>query len=195
MTSFTHRIPGALQISSQSITAFDTSFTFLKPSMLHRMARCLIWHTGYLNVAGVGNIASNMNWGRNTNTYSPRVGFAYQARPSTVLRGGYGRSFDIGVFGSIFGHAATQNLPVLSSQEVVATGGPLSQAFTLASGPPAPTPIPVPSNGLLPNPGYSVSSRARPNPLRLPTLDAWNLSLQQSLTSTVSLTIAYVGNR
>lgn len=152
-------------------------------------------NTGYLNVAGVGNVASNMNWGRNSNTYSPRVGFAYQARPSTVLRGGYGRSFDIGVFGSIFGHAATQNLPVLSSQEVVATGGPLSQAFTLASGPPAPAPIPVPPNGLLPNPGYSVSSRARPNPLRLPTLDAWNLSLQQSLTSTLSLTVAYVGNK
>jgi outer membrane receptor protein involved in Fe transport len=151
--------------------------------------------TGYLNVAGVGGVASNMNWGRNTNTYSPRVGFAYQIHPDTVLRGGYGRSFDIGVFGSIFGHAATQNLPVLQSQEVVATGGPLSQAFTLASGPPAPVPIAVPSNGLLSNPGYSVNSRARPNPLRLPTLDAWNLSLQQSLTPTLSLTIAYVGNK
>ncbi len=76
-----------------------------------------------------------MNWGRNTNTYSPRIGIAYQVRPNTVLRGGYGRSFDIGVFGSIFGHAATQNLPVLSSQEINATGGPLSQAFSLASGP------------------------------------------------------------
>ncbi len=152
-------------------------------------------NTGYLNVAGVGGVASNMNWGRNTNTYSPRIGVAYQIRPTTVLRAGYGRSFDIGVFGSIFGHAATQNLPVLSSQQVIATGGPLSQAFSLASGPPAPVPIAVPSNGLLPNPGYSVNSRARPNPLRLPTLDAWNLSLQQSLTPTLSLTIAYVGNK
>ena len=152
-------------------------------------------NTGYLNVAGVGGVASNMNWGRNTNTYSPRIGIAYQVRPNTVLRGGYGRSFDIGVFGSIFGHAATQNLPVLSSQEINATGGPLSQAFSLASGPPAPAPIPVPSSGLLPNPGYAVNSRARPNPLLLPTLDAWNVSLQQSFTPTLSLTIAYVGNK
>ena len=151
--------------------------------------------TGYLNVAGIGGVASNMNWGRNTNTYSPRIGVAYQIYPTTVIRGGYGRSFDIGVFGSIFGHAATQNLPVLSNQEITATGGYLSSAFTLDQGPPAPTPTPVPSNGLLPNPGYAVNSRARPNPLRLPTLDAWNVSVQQSLTPTLSLTIAYVGNK
>jgi hypothetical protein len=151
--------------------------------------------TGYLNVAGVGGVASNMNWGRDTKTWSPRIGVAYQMRPTTVIRGGYGRSFDIGVFGSIFGHAATQNLPVLSNQEIVATGSYLNSAFTLASGPPAPTPIAVPTNGLLPNPGYAVNSRARPNPLRLPSLDAWNLSLQQSLTPTLSLTVAYVGNK
>lgn len=151
--------------------------------------------TGYLNVAGVGGVASNMNWGRDTKTYSPRIGVAYQIRPTTVIRGGYGRSFDIGVFGSVFGHAATQNLPVLSSQEIVASGSYLNSAFNLAAGPPAPTPVVVPSNGLLPNPGYAVNSRARPNPLRLPSLDAWNVSLQQSLTPTLSLTMAYVGNK
>jgi outer membrane receptor protein involved in Fe transport len=152
-------------------------------------------NTGFLNVAGVGTVASNMNWGRDSNTYSPRVGFAYQWRPETVIRGGYGRSFDIGVFGSIFGHAATQNLPVLSSQELNPTGGALSSVFSLAQGPPAPTPIPVPASGLLPNPGYAVNSRSRPNSLRLPSLDAWNLALQQSLTPTLSLTVAYVGNK
>lgn len=151
--------------------------------------------TGYLNVAETGSVASNMNWSRLKNTYNPRIGLAYQVQPTTVIRAGYGRSFDIGVFGSIFGHAATQNLPILSSQQVTAIGGITSSAFTLAQGPPAPAPIAVPANGLLPSPGYAVSSRARPNPLRLPTLDAWNLSVQQSLTPTLSLTIAYVGNK
>jgi outer membrane receptor protein involved in Fe transport len=152
-------------------------------------------NTGFLNVAGVGGVASNMNWGRQDNTYSPRIGIAYQIHPDTVIRAGYGRSFDIGVFGSIFGHAATQNLPVLSSQQISPTTGTLGSVFNLAQGPPTPTPIAVPSNGLLPNPGSAVNSRARPNPLRLPTLDAWNASLQQSLTPTLSLTIAYVGNK
>jgi outer membrane receptor protein involved in Fe transport len=151
--------------------------------------------TGYLYVAGIGGVGSNMNWQRTTNAWSPRIGLAYQVRPETVIRAGYGRSFDIGVFGSIFGHAATQNLPVLSSQQVTQTGGANSAAFTLAQGPPAPTPTVVPANGLLPNPGALVNSRARPTPLRLPTLDAWNASIQQSLTPTLSFTIAYVGNK
>ena len=59
----------------------------------------------------------------------------------------------------------------------------------------APAVIPVPSNGLLPNPGANVKSIARPNPLRLPTIDAWNLSIQRSITPTLSITMAYVGNK
>ncbi len=149
--------------------------------------------TGFLQVAGYGNIGSNMNYGLPRNTYNPRIGVAYQATPQTVIRAGYGRSFDIGVFGSIFGHAATQNLPVLQNQQI--TSGGTGSAFDLAVGPPQATPIVVPDNGLLPNPGSLVGSRARPTPLRLPTLDAWNLSVQQSLSPTLSMTIAYVGNK
>ena len=155
--------------------------------------------TGYLQVAGIGGVGSNMNQQRPSNTYAPRIGVAYQVRPNTVIRTGYGRSFDIGVFGSIFGHAATQNLPVLENQSLTAAGGDTptdtTPAFNLAVGP-APATFPtVPSNGLLPNPGNLVTSRTRPTTLRLPTIDAWNLSLQQSFTPTTSLTIAYVGNK
>ncbi|HTY83112.1 MAG TPA: TonB-dependent receptor [Silvibacterium sp.] len=155
---------------------------------------------GYLRVAEVGGISNNMNWSRATNAWNPRVGLAYQANPKMVIRAGYGRSFDLGVFGSIFGHVVTQNLPVLASQNIAATGGPRSYAFNLADGPVAcdvssGCEIAVPSNGLAPAPGYAVSPKARPNSLRLPTLDAWNASLQQSLTPTMSFTIAYVGNK
>jgi len=41
---------------------------------------------------------------------------AYQWMEKTVIRAGYGRSFDIGTFGSLFGHTVTQNLPVLLTQ-------------------------------------------------------------------------------
>jgi hypothetical protein len=40
-----------------------------------------------------------------------------------------------------------------------------------------------------------VSPKARPDPLRLPVLDAWNLSIQRSITPTLSVTAAYVGNK
>lgn len=151
--------------------------------------------TGYLQVAGYGNIGSNMNWDPTFKAISPRIGLAYQLNPKTVIRAGYGRSFDLGVFGSIFGHTATQNLPILTHQSIVQPSGNQSFAFSLAQGPGLPPVIPVPSNGLLPNPGASVKSIARPNPLRLPTIDAWNLSIQRSITPTLSVTMAYVGNK
>jgi hypothetical protein len=126
-----------------------------------------------------------------------------------VIRSGYGRSFDIGVFGSIFGHTVTQNLPVLATQSLnspTGTGyafclGPTTTGCTQpgdepgVGGPVAYAFPTVPSNGLLPNPGSQVTTKARPDPLRLPTLDAWNLSIQHAITPTLSFTMAYVGNK
>ena len=45
-----------------------------------------------------GNVENKINW-------APRLGASYQINEKTVIRAGYGRSYDIGVFGSIFGHA------------------------------------------------------------------------------------------
>ncbi|HLH37354.1 MAG TPA: TonB-dependent receptor [Alloacidobacterium sp.] len=149
---------------------------------------------GFLRVAGYGNIGTNMNWSLPSNAWNPRIGIAYQLDPKTVIRAGYGRSFDIGVFGSIFGHNVTQNIPVLANQ-AINSPTTTSYAFNLATGP-APYVFPaVPADGLLPSPGYAVNVKARPNGLRLPTLDAWNLSIQRSLTPTLSVTLAYVGNK
>jgi hypothetical protein len=150
---------------------------------------------GFIRVADVGGVGSNMNWDIAWKALAPRIGIAYQLDPKTVIRSGYGRSFDLGVFGSIFGHTVTQNLPVLANQSINATGGNKSAAFALAQGPAA-YPFPaIPSSGLLPNPGYLVTTGARPSPIRLPTIDAWNLSIQRSLTPTLSVTLAYVGNK
>ncbi len=150
---------------------------------------------GYLHVAGIGGIGSNLGWSINKwKQFAPRLGLTYQFNPKTVIRAGYGRSFDTGVFGSIFGHTVTQNIPVLANQQINSPT-PTGEAFTLAVGPTPYTPIPVPANGLLPNPGTQVSSSARSNPLHFPTIDAWNLSVQRAITPTMSLTVAYVGNK
>jgi len=85
---------------------------------------------------------------------------------------------------------------VLANQSVNNNStGTTSAAFALSAGPPPNVFPTVPSNGLLPAPNYNVSVKARPNPIRLPTIDAWNLSIQQSITPTLSLTMAYVGNK
>ena len=50
-----------------------------------------------------------------------------------MLRAGYGRSYDIGVFGSLFGHSVTQNLPVLAVQQLQAPSN-FDRVFTLVEG-------------------------------------------------------------
>ena len=93
--------------------------------------------TGQIQVGGVGdiNLAGNVE---NTVNWAPRVGAAYQINEKTVIRAGYGRSYDIGVFGSTFGHAVTQNLPVLSFQNINPPNN-YDAVFNLAPGPPPPT--------------------------------------------------------
>ncbi|MFB3905522.1 MAG: TonB-dependent receptor domain-containing protein [Acidobacteriota bacterium] len=148
--------------------------------------------TGEIMVAGVGdidlagNVENSLNW-------APRLGIAYQATDSTVIRAGYGRSYDIGVFGSLFGHSVTQNLPVLSAQELDAPNN-FESVFTLAQGPPAPVFPAVPPNGRFPLPP-GVFAFALPDKQRLPTVDAYNLMVQHQLNPSLSIEAGYVGNK
>jgi outer membrane receptor protein involved in Fe transport len=148
--------------------------------------------TGEILVAGVGGIGLNGNV-ENTLNWAPRLGATYQLTEKTVLRAGFGRSYDIGVFGSLFGHAVTQNLPVLSNQSINAPNN-FDAVFNLAQGPPAPVFPDVPSNGRFPLPNGS-GARALRLKQQLPTADAWNATVQHQLTDTLSVEAAYVGNR
>jgi Carboxypeptidase regulatory-like domain/TonB dependent receptor len=158
---------------------------------------------GAIRVAGFGNIGLNGNINNTLKAFAPRIGFAYQFDPKTVVRMGYGRSFDIGVFGSNFGHVVTQNLPVLANQTISDSSNNAlatdhrSAVFTLAAGPPALTPVTVPASGLLPlqGPQGIVDPRIRPTTQRLPTIDAWNATIQRQITPTMSLEVAYIGNK
>ena len=143
-------------------------------------------------VAGVGDVPLNGGI-ENAFNWAPRVGATYQLNERTVIRGGYGRSYDIGVFGSLFGHTVTQNLPVLSAQDL---SGPNSfdAVFNLAQGPPAAS-FPAPgSNGQLPLPS-GIFARVLPDKQRLPAVDAYNITVQRELRSMTSVEAAYVGNR
>jgi Carboxypeptidase regulatory-like domain/TonB dependent receptor len=158
---------------------------------------------GIIRVAGVGGNSLNGNTDNTLKALAPRLGIAYQWDSKTVIRLGYGRSFDIGVFGSNFGHVVTQNLPVLANQDVTDSSvlagatNDRSAVFTLAEGAPAFVPVTVPSDGILPlrGPNNNVAPRIRPRVQRLPTLDAWNATVQRQLTSTMNVEIGYIGNK
>ena len=162
---------------------------------------------GVVKVAGFGSVGLNGNVANTFKAFAPRLSFAYAFNPKTVVRVGYGRSFDIGVFGSNFGHVVTQNLPVLAQQSIADSNlnpnasNDRSAVFTLSQGPPAfdfsPILNAISSGGTLPllGPTGNTSPNIRPNIQRLPTIDQWNATVQRQLTPTINVTVSYVGNK
>ena len=168
--------------------------------------------TGAIRVAGYGPYGTNGNIDNTYHAFAPRLGVAYELTPKTVVRLGYGRSYDIGVFGSNFGHTVTQNLPVLLKQNLDATNlsaankSNLDTLFVLDNGPTGPVSpasafaavTPIPSNGLIPftTLGGQISGvHIRPIRQVLPTVDAWNATVQHQVTNTLSAEVAYVGSK
>jgi Carboxypeptidase regulatory-like domain/TonB dependent receptor len=167
-------------------------------------------------VAGENGVSLNGNIKTNLKYIAPRLGIAYQVTPRTVIRMGYGRSFDVGVFGTSFGHNVTQNLPVLANQAIT-PASPFLSVFTLAQGPPSVSPAALlgaqplgpGGNHLLPTPGNPAPgvppgvSSVVPNLLplnsdrtmRLPTVDSWNITLEHQFGSSLVASVAYVGNK
>src|SRR5258708_5439879 len=97
--------------------------------------------TGEVRIAGQNGVDLRGNTSTSFTHFAPRLGLAYQWDPKTVVRLGYGRSFDIGVFVSIFGHAVTHNVPALASQQTnTSNGQDFNTAFFLSNGPVAPNP-------------------------------------------------------
>src|SRR5581483_5133709 len=149
-----------------------------------------------------GHGFQNMNW----HEFAPRVSAAYQLTPKTVIRAGYGWSYSLGVFGNNFGHNVTQNPPVLlnqtlsQSQSNPSGGCPTNfcEVFSLAQGPPsAATQVasyqPGP-DGTFRWPGTGVSAFTRPGILTMPTVYAYNFTVQQQIGRKISVSGGYVGN-
>jgi hypothetical protein len=162
---------------------------------------------GLIRVAGYGGVGSDGNVANTYKALAPRLSFAYAFDPKTVVRVGYGRGFDIGVFGSNYGHVVTQNLPVLARQDLSDTNinpaytNNRSAIFTLSQGPPVfnfgPVLGAISAQGTLPIDGVDGSTQggARPLVQRLPTIDQWNATVQRQVTPTLNITVSYIGNK
>lgn len=158
--------------------------------------------TGEVLITGENGIGLNGNVNTSWTHFAPRLGIAYQLTPKTVIRTGYGRSYDVGVFGVSFGHNVTQNVPVLANQSLN-PANPWLPVFTLAQGPPSlnpttilatqpkgPTGNPILPNGISPNVLPLTSS----NTMRLPVVDAWNFMVEHQITPSTVFSVGYVGN-
>jgi hypothetical protein len=125
------------------------------------------------------------------NDIQPRIGIAYELRPNTVLRAGYGRFFDNwaaitqtaqnyeGTWPSLDQLGASNINPVTAGPPTVKTEDP----FGLGSGSPVTGPTP-----------FTQSTWFADPYLKRPYADQWNVGVQQQVTSNAVLTANYVGS-
>src|SRR5713226_2072696 len=122
---------------------------------------------------------------------APRVGVAYELRQAanwaTVLRAGFGVFYDLGKgslggYSSFFPHSATRTI---KPSPTPCPSGTAGICFPLSAGDAAPPPLTT-------NPPVNTILVADPN-LKLPRTYQWNVALEQSLGSSQSLSLSYIG--
>ncbi|HZP06267.1 MAG TPA: hypothetical protein VFB43_15315 [Terracidiphilus sp.] len=135
----------------------------------------------FLGVNGYPRSARELHW----DNVAPRLGFAFMATPSTVIRSGFGIVFiDQSGITTPF---TTPQFPFIQSV-TQKTQDSVNAAFALSNGPSvAPTPL-TPSAGL----GQSVYTARRTAGSGY--AEQWNLAVQHSIRQNLSFDLAYVGS-
>lgn len=140
---------------------------------------------GTLVPAKSGDLKSRSFVNLDKNNFSPRVGFAYQLTPKTVLRSAFGIFYGFpGYTGN--NDTGTANPPNLINITLTSPTTSKVSSVVLSKG------FPV---GLL-----SPTNLANPNifgiaaNFPMPTINQWNFSVQRQITGTMSATVAYVGS-
>jgi hypothetical protein len=145
---------------------------------------------GGLTFAGVGGNPRAL-WRGEKNNLMPRFGLAYQLRPDTILRAGYGMFYDsIGINGyNSIQTGFSINTPVQVSKDSGLT-------YVASTANPFPTGLIKPlgsTGGLTTNLGQALSFYA--NNRKSPYNQRWSLSVQRLLPAQLKGEVTYVGNR
>ena len=168
-----------------------------------------------LKIAGVNGVSNTAGIATQYNNVAPRVGFSFSARPTTVIRGGYGLSYFPGnytsngdlknaPFTSVYAPPCQSTIAVTLEASVAgasngqnpdcasAAGGfqPGVISSTVAIPPPAPPTAGQLANlSTLPGLGFVAEATNFKNAL----IQQFNLQIEQQFGANV-LTIGYVGN-
>ena len=154
--------------------------------------------TNSLVLAGVGSNPSNLGIQTRYANFAPRIGFAYRVSERTVVRGGFGISYT-----PFEDNTYAYNYPVRANNSYqqpnsfqpaqLADGSP----STFQAGFPAPVPISIPSNGIIPATTSALLSQAYyviPKTYRNPYVESWNVAVQQALPRQFTMQVSYVAN-
>ena len=146
------------------------------------------------NLALVGTRGLDGIYKRDLNNLGPRVGFAWNALPKTVVRGGYGVYYDYipqDLLIANFTNSAGLATNPIGPQPVVSLSFNYDPTAFDGANPGAPifTTLAPP----FPPPGADIFFT--PRNLVTPYVQNWNLNIQQNLAESVAFQLGYVGSK
>jgi hypothetical protein len=152
--------------------------------------------TNSLDVAGYGNIPKDLGVQTNYRDFGPRVGFAYRATDTTVVRGGFGISYE-----PFPDNQYAYNQPVRQNQSFNSINSftpallPDGSPSSLAAGFPAPAQVTIPASGIISNAPASQLYTVVNTRYRDPYVMSYNLTTEQQFGHGFVFSVAYVGNQ
>jgi hypothetical protein len=152
--------------------------------------------TNSLIIAGIGKNPLNIGMVTRYDYFAPRLGLAYRINDKTVVRGGYGISYEswpdnLNTYATNF--PLKQNNAFQSLSSYTQALEPDGTRASMAAGFPAPLLAVIPANGIITNAPaqayYAINTK-----WKAPYVQSWNAAVQRALPSGFVLDVAYVGN-
>jgi hypothetical protein len=150
--------------------------------------------TNSFDIAGVGGVPLDLGMPWNKANFAPRLGIAYRVTNRTVVRTGFGISFD-----PMAGVGYAHNYPDITSDNYPAPNtyapalNPSNQPVLLSQGFPPVTPVAIPSDGILPAP-IGQAGTVLNLKYKDPYVMSYSLTVERILPGGWTASVAYVGN-
>jgi outer membrane receptor protein involved in Fe transport len=142
--------------------------------------------TGKLVLAGKNGASRGLVF-TDKNDFAPRVGFAWQVLPHTVVRSGYGRFFSYQETRTGDPFQLYYNLPFVSELNFTSDG--VTPLLTVSGG------FPHIDPNTITGASVTTSAEGADTHLHAPVIDEWNLNIQQELPGALLFEVAYVGSK
>jgi hypothetical protein len=146
------------------------------------------FNTNQMLICGVGSTPTDCGVQVSKTMFAPRIGIAYRATDTFVIRAGYGITNDP----FVVTEPMRANFPVLVPLNIDAPNS-FAPAGRLEDGIP-PVPHPEISTGVLPVPS-NIALATAPQDLKRGYLQSWNLTLQKQLPHNLTMQAGYVATR
>lgn len=154
-------------------------------------------NTNSLVVAGIGKNPMNLGMDTRLTNFAPRFGVAFRADDKTVLRMGYGISYEPwpdGLNSYAVNYPLKQNNVYTATSSYLQARMPDASPASMQRGFAAPLIVPTPSTGIITNAPLASTYNVVNLHWKQPYVESWNGAVQRSLAHGFSLDVAYVGN-